>query len=138
MKEKLKCIILIDDNGATNFIHKFVINKTNCTEKCIDFQSALDALAYLKTPENRNFEKPDLIFLDINMPDMDGWEFLEAYNQLENEQKAFAVVVMLTTSLNPEDREKAKEFNIVSGFLNKPLTEEMVLDQIKLNFPEKM
>lgn len=138
MKTKLNCIILIDDNAATNFFHKVIIDKANCAEQCIAFQSGQEALSYLKNLENRDFIKPDLIFLDINMPGMDGWQFLEHYNNLEKNQQAKVVVVMLTTSLNPADREKAKTMNLVYGFLNKPLTKEMVFDQIKLHFPEKL
>lgn len=138
MKEKLNCIILIDDNATTNFMHKIVVEKANCTKKCIAFQCAIKALDYLKKPENRDFEKPDLIMLDINMPIMDGWGFLEAYENLKDEQKAQVVVVMLTTSINPEDREKAESFGIVKDFLNKPLTKDMIFEQIKIHFPEKI
>jgi CheY-like chemotaxis protein len=69
------------------------------------------------------------------MPGMDGWGFLEEYNKLSEDQKAQIVVVMLTTSLNPDDREKAESDPNVGAFANKYLDEESLLEILKSNFP---
>src|SRR5688500_20068236 len=83
MKQKLNCILLIDDDELTNFLNRMVIEEVDCASRVEIMQSARDALKYLTntTPEG-NYPRPDLVFLDINMPAMDGWEFIEKYNQL--------------------------------------------------------
>src|ERR1044072_9954671 len=99
MKQKLNCILLIYDDEPTNFLNRMVIEEVDCTNRVEIMQSARDALKYLtNTTSNGDYPRPDLVFLDINMPAMDGWEFLEKYNQLSDHQKARIVVVMLTTS----------------------------------------
>lgn len=135
MKRKLKCILLIDDDEPTNFLNRMVIQEVNCTERIEIIQNARDALEYLVNT-SANHTKPDLIFLDINMPAMDGWEFVEKYNQLPEEQKAAIVVVMLTTSFNPEDELKAKRIAGIEDFYNKPLTQQMLMGILKKYFPE--
>lgn len=77
-----------------------------------------------------------LTLLDINMPVMDGWEFLEAYHALEDNQKGKIIIIMLTTSLNPDDKIRAEEISEVSGFKSKPLSIETVEEIMKTYFPE--
>ena len=124
MMKKLRKILLIDDSTADNFIHKRVISKMNCCDEIIVTFDGQEGLDYLTTVVEGEFPKPELVFLDINMPGMTGWDFLERYNQLPDTQKAGIVVCMLTTSESEEDRTKAKQFDILSGFYHKPLTEE--------------
>lgn len=137
MKEKLKCILLIDDDEATNYIHKFTIEKANCTEKVVCKQSGQLGLDYLLSKKEGKHPQPDIIFLDINMPGMNGWEFLDQYNKLDKNQQAEMVVVMLTTSIDPVDRAKAEKIGHISGFYPKPLTVEMLNDTLKKHFPNK-
>ncbi|WKD85316.1 Response regulator rcp1 [Polaribacter huanghezhanensis] len=136
MKEKLNCILLIDDNGSTNFLHQLMIKKANCAEKCVAVQSGQEALDYLESSINGIHPQPDLIFLDINMPSMNGWEFLEHYKKLKKDQQGKIVVMMLTTSRNLDDIEKSKRFGYVSGFMNKPLTADVLLKVVQEKFPK--
>jgi CheY-like chemotaxis protein len=129
MTKKIKCIMLIDDNSDDNFYHERVIRKSETTETIISEQSAEAALAYLRQEGN---SKPEIIFLDINMPGMNGWEFLHNYRMLDKHLQSSAIIVMLTTSENPDDRLKA--INFVSDFKTKPLTKEMLEDVIKKYF----
>ena len=131
MKKKLNCILLIDDDEPTNFISEMLIEEANCAEHIQIAQTGQTALNYLTNSERLgaemdSFPSPNLIFLDINMPAMDGWEFLAHYKRLKNEQKAKVIIIMLTTSLNPDDREKASKIKEISGFETKPLTPELI------------
>jgi len=126
MMRKLKCIMLIDDNSDDNFIHERVIRKCNAAEVVVVKQTGKNALEYLRSKGSGDELHPNLIFLDINMPGMNGWEFLEEYERLDVNFKSSVVVVMLTTSDNPDDRAKAVALNVATDFKTKPLTREML------------
>lgn len=118
---KIRHAILIDDDNATNVYHGIIIDETELVEEYQIFDCAVAALDYLKNWK----EGPEFILLDINMPGMDGWEFLEEYKRLEKAAKP-PKVIMLTTSLGAFDKKLAEENPLVSGFLQKPLTPEML------------
>jgi CheY-like chemotaxis protein len=125
----LNCILLIDDDEATNFIHTIIINKILENVQIPVALNGIIALEYLtktgKYEGRDDLLMPCIILLDINMPGMNGWEFLEEYKKLPEGQKAKMMVAMLTTSLNPDDRKRAKLYkDDVIEFLNKPLTIE--------------
>ena len=126
--------MLIDDDKATNFLHKEIIRETGLVNKVVDMESGHEALEYLEKMEDGKYPQPDIIFLDINMPAMSGWEFLEEYDKLDEEKKAKIVVVMLTTSINPDDKETATSKELINGFFNKPLTFEIIERVIDENF----
>ncbi len=132
---KLKHILLVDDSRATNFIHEIVIRETELVEVISIVENGLEALEYLQEESNI---KPDLILLDINMPKMNGWEFLEKYEFLDRQLKAEVVLVMLTTSMNPGDRSKAGRFPEVTGFENKSLSKEKFEAIIEKYFPNQV
>lgn len=130
--KKINCILLIDDDEATIFLHKIIIEEANICENLVIKDSALEALEYLK---QEDAIIPNLIFLDINMPKMNGWQFLEAYRDLNKDQQGNIDVIMLTTSLNQNDKIKAEDISEVKKFINKPLTAE-VLEEIRDNYTE--
>tara|TARA_R110000868_G_scaffold164309_1_gene396786 strand:+ start:5005 stop:5430 length:426 start_codon:yes stop_codon:yes gene_type:complete len=125
-KIKLNTILLIDDDNATNFLHKFVLKKTDCTDNIVIVENGKEALEYLQPTENKPSPQPNIIFLDINMPIMNGWQFLEEYEKLNQNKQGDIVLIMLTTSLNPDDLKKANSFSTISGYRNKPLTANMI------------
>src|SRR5258708_38807455 len=116
MSIQLNCILLIDDDEPTNFLNKMTLEQAGCTRQIRIAQSGQEALEYLQI----TVQRPDLIFLDINMPAMDGWEFLERYRGLPPARKADIVLIMLTTSLNPDDEKRTRTIPEVAGVLNKP------------------
>jgi CheY-like chemotaxis protein len=129
MESKLNCILLIDDDSPTNFLNMEVIGEVEGVNHVQIAETGAEALEYISNtgPYVANgtiYPRPDLIFLDINMPGMDGWEFLEEYKKLGSSGKNRAVIIMLTTSLNPDDELKARSTNEVSGFMTKPMTRE--------------
>lgn len=134
--KKIKTVLLVDDDKATNFLHRMVIEDYGFTEKVDEVYDGLAAIEYLTTAVDGEYPNPEIIFLDINMPRMDGWEFIEAYNELADECKAGIVIAMLTTSLNPDDREKAETFGNVKNFENKPLDKDKLTRLLQLHFPE--
>jgi CheY-like chemotaxis protein len=141
MKEKLNCILLVDDDEPTNFLNRITVEELNCVKHVQVIPGAREALDYLHCtaqpePLNERCPRPEIIFLDINMPAMDGWEFLEKYEQMPEMHKNSVIVVMLTTSFNPEDELKARKIPSVKEFRNKPLTPAMLQDILKKYFPE--
>lgn len=129
MDKKLKLILLIDDNNEINLLFKRMIMKTGVTERVDICVNGLDALHYLKregkyADMDKDIPQPDIVFLDINMPVMDGWEFLDHYHELPPEVKAGQLVVMLTTSLNPDDKTRAEKNGFVNKFMIKPFKKQ--------------
>jgi CheY-like chemotaxis protein len=131
MKKKLDCILLIDDDFATNYFHKIVIEDGDYAEKIIIKNSGDEALSYLRSPYTIESPRPNLIFLDINMPRMTGWEFLEQYDKLSPEEQAENVIVMLSTSSNPDELDRAEQNPHIKEYRSKPLSENMLEEVIK-------
>jgi CheY-like chemotaxis protein len=133
MKKKLNCILLVDDDHEDNFYHEIIIKKMNITNSIQVARNGLEALDFLKKD---NQVIPELIFLDVNMPKMNGWEFLAEYKHLNPNQKAKITIVMLTTSANPDDVKKAEEIADVNGYRSKPLSVQMLTEILNTYFPE--
>lgn len=141
MEKKLNSVLLIDDNPATNLIHKKVISKLDCANNiyvCTGGEQALDLLTEKENGLNDSYVQPQLVFLDINMPGMSGWDFIEEYEQLPEFQQGGIVIMMLTTSINPDDQAKAGDFKCISGFLNKPLSSDMLSNVLQEHFGHKV
>ena len=142
MKKKLNCILLIDDDEPTNYLNKMTVEQADCAHHIQVAQSGQEALDYLSgwgqysRRGDFQYPRPDLIFLDINMPAMDGWEFLHKYSLLPGEQKAEIIMIMLTTSLNPDDQLKTRDIPEISGFENKPLMQPQLECLLRKYFPE--
>jgi len=129
---KLNCIMLIDDDEDDNYFHQIILRKMDITHHIQVAQTGLEALDYLEK-ENA---VPDIIFLDINMPGMNGWEFLDEYKKLSAKQRATVIIIMLTTSISPADQEKAERMPEIASFQSKPMTHEMLTDILERHFSD--
>ena len=128
-------ILLVDDDPPTNFIHHKIIQTAAIDTHVETCENGQSALAYI-AESNTETPRPGIIFLDINMPGMNGWEFLERYNQLPEEKKENVVVAMLTTSFNPDDKRMAEENATVHSFFSKPLKKDYLHQLIAERFSE--
>lgn len=127
---KFNCILLVDDDFTSNFLSKMVIEGTHVADHIHIAQNGQEALQFVndhcfnsKTAEDNDC--PDLILLDINMPVMDGFGFLEEFTKLQRVRNRNISVVMLTSSDNQKDMQRAEQYK-VTGYLDKPLTEEKI------------
>ena len=131
-------ILLVDDNPADNFIHKSVIERLQAANSVTVTEDGAQALDYLRDiAESPQRQMPELIFLDINMPRMNGWEFLDQLETMEEVMQNTIVVMMLTTSLHPDDQAAANQRSELAGFLNKPLTRDSLQQLLSSHFPDR-
>jgi CheY-like chemotaxis protein len=125
--------MLLDDNELDNFINQKIIESNFFATNVYVNTSSKSALEFLNNLSISSTEKlnifPEIIFVDLNMPMMDGFQFIENLKVKLPEKSAPLKVVILTSSINPDDRKKATVMGMDITFLNKPLTQEM-LDQL--------
>lgn len=121
MEYKYKKVMVIDDNEIDLYIAEMLMATAGFAEKVVCVSSAKEALAHLKALSTDPDELPQFIFLDINMPEMTGFDFLNEYQFLAENIKKRCIIMMLTTSLDEDDRKKAEHNQFVRRFLNKPL-----------------
>ncbi len=133
---KIQSILLVDDDVTTNFVNQMLLEDMEVAEQILVANNGKEALSLIKS-QCANGCCPTLVLLDINMPVMNGFEFLEAYEQLDLTNKKSLVVVMLTTSLNSKDMERLDSLPN-QGFLNKPLTADMVKQVLETHFDQHM
>ncbi len=128
--EPIELVMLVDDNDTDNFISKRIIEITKFAKRVVVKNSGKSALDYLKENEENADELPNLIFLDINMPIVDGFVFLYEFEKFNTIIKDKCKVIILSSSDNKRDIDKIVNNNHVIKFITKPLTESS-LEEIK-------
>lgn len=124
--KEIKSIIFIDDDPASNYIHNLVLKKLDLSIGPKFFLSVKDALTYLSNNDDSVKTYPEIIFVDINMPVADGWDFVKEYMNtfFKPEKKQF--IIMLSSSITPDDIKKVSEYEIIFDFIEKPLSVTML------------
>jgi CheY-like chemotaxis protein len=121
--EKLKKVLLIDDDEIVNSINKVIIQHAKFAEEIITETFAGNAITYIKSLSKADL--PKAIFLDVNMPEMNGWDFVEEYEKIGLSSED-VTIIMLTSSINPRDQKRALSMDHIKAFVSKPLSPELL------------
>lgn len=124
-------VLCIDDDPITLMLYKKVITKAGFGSNILFAQNGEEALELFKKSVDEQSTIPDVIFLDLNMPVMNGWDFLEHFTAEYFQQHHQIKVIILSSTIDPSDYSRAKHFEVVKRFLSKPLTVEMLQDLSK-------
>lgn len=118
--KKFNIACIIDDDPIFVFGTKRIMQLSNFSESVIVYENGKVAYDNLKTIILANEPQPDVIFLDLNMPIWDGWQFLDEFTKIPN--KHAIVIYIITSSVDPADVEKAKKYDAVTSYIVKPIT----------------
>lgn len=121
MPAPYKFVMLVDEDEIDNIINQKIIESNNFSDRIEVFRAGQEALEYLGAHSNSAEDLPDLIFLDINMPLMDGFQFLEEFEKLSGPIHEKCKIIMLSSSISPRDIDRAASNRFVKKYLNKPL-----------------
>ena len=121
---KFKKILLIEDDPITILVCDRILKMTGFGETIVSKINGQEAIDYLHTLIELNEPLPDVIFLDINMPVMNGWDFLNEYNLIDYKLNTYPKIYILSSTADPEDTKKATSYNCVVGSISKPLKKE--------------
>ncbi len=127
----LKTILCVDDDPITLMLCKKVIKKAEFSEDVIFANNGQEAFELFqsivsKKEKKEAYQLPQLVFLDLNMPVMNGWEFLDLFKDNIADEFSQTRVIILSSTIDPADYNKAKQYDVVSHFLSKPITVEML------------
>jgi response regulator RpfG family c-di-GMP phosphodiesterase len=141
---KLKSVLLIDDDHTTNVFHTVVLRRAQITDQILSMETPEIALDHLRKASRFSaggfgqMTMPELIFLDVNMPRMTGYEFLTEFEKIYIAAKAKCVVFMLTSVIGSRDHDTFLDFKCVKGVLQKPLSREILTQIMNEHFKESL
>ena len=121
----LDLIMAVDDDPITLMLFKKATQKASFAKEIINTMNGEEAIAFINSITSQD-KKPQLIFLDLNMPVMGGWEFLDLFNDSNYYLSNNTKVIILTSTIDPDDIKKSKTYSNVIDFLSKPITVEML------------
>ncbi len=124
----MRQIYIVDDDPIYHYTTKVLINRLFPEMNIAHFYDGKPCITRLQQHAEQNQPAPDYIFLDINMPDLNGWQFLEQFQTFKHKFSVPPVVYIVSSSIDPGDMNKAKTFPEVTGYLTKPLKAELMTD----------
>lgn len=128
MANKINLVMLVDDNDTDNFISQKIIELNGFADRVIAKNSGKSALEYLEANENDPSALPEVIFLDINMPIVDGFVFLFEFERFNDELKKKCKIAILSSSDNKRDIERIVDNDYVVKYITKPLTQDALVE----------
>lgn len=128
--KKIETFCIVDDDDIYQFTTSLLLKKTDLVNKIIVFSNGLKAMNFLKDEMGNKENIPDVLFLDINMPVMDGWEFLEEYLLIKPMMPKTVVIYMVSSSVDEKDVLKAKSISALSGYMVKPISSQNIMEVI--------
>lgn len=127
----MKNIAIVDDDEIFVFLTRKVIERSNIVELIKTFNNGLEALNYFRENVHNPDALPEIILLDLSMPVMDGWQFLDEYVKLHVKPAKPITIYICSSSISPDDIQRAKNISVVSDYLIKPITKEKLVDIIE-------
>ena len=128
IKAPLKTLFLIDDDELYLFTMKKMVEKNKLVDNLHEFHNGFDAIEFLNLMAANKYVLPDIILLDINMPVMDGWTFMELFSLLKPKLEKQISVFMITSSIDPEDLIRAKAIEDITDFIVKPIASQQLIN----------
>jgi CheY-like chemotaxis protein len=128
---KVESICLVDDDDIYQFLTMRVIEETNLVKQIRVFSNGLEAIEFLRDVQDQPLEIPEIILLDLNMPVMDGWGFLEEYVRLKPHLGKTITLLIVSSSIDPIDIQRAKAISEVSDFIIKPISKERLIHMLQ-------
>lgn len=120
---KFTDVLLVEDDPITIMVCDRIIKMSSFAEKVKSCENGKIGIDYLLSLAE-NCHAPTIIFLDINMPIMNGWDFLEEFDKIKSRFQSLPRIYLLSSTVDPEDYKKAKKFSLVQDFISKPLSKE--------------
>lgn len=131
MNYKIERIFLIDDDQVYQYLTKKVMEESHIVKHIDVFSNGLQAINHLELRINEPNSLPEVIFLDLSMPIMDGWEFLDEFKRIANSIKKSIVIYIVSSSISPSDISKANQQEIVRDYIIKPITKKKFIELLE-------
>jgi two-component system, chemotaxis family, chemotaxis protein CheY len=119
-------VFIIDDDPIHQRIAQIMISKHQLYDEFVSYTEATEAIDFLRNNKDIVESLPDVILLDLNMPVMDGWGFLEEYEKIENSLAKEITIFIVSSSVDEKDISRSQSYSFVKGFISKPLTPDII------------
>jgi hypothetical protein len=123
--------LLIDDDAIYNFVHAKIIKQLDEAAELVDFTSGSEALLFIEERFSSEKAEPTVVFLDLTMPELSGFELLDALQELPSDWTSKMSIYIITSSLSEKDVQKSKEYPVIKGYIGKPLSFDRLKEVIK-------